>query len=69
MTFKEAKELGYSIYDRKLEQCYVTRKPRTDTQVSVLTAKGNRAGELYILMPNHDSTRYSWRCYLRKENK
>lgn len=68
MTYKEAKEQGYSIYDRKLEQCYVTRKQRADTQVSVLTAKGNRAGELYILMPNYDSTRYSWRCYLRKEN-
>lgn len=69
MTYKEAKEQGYKVYQTKMQDGYVTRKPRPDDQIEVLTAEGYRKGDLYILMPNYSSTRYCKRCYLRKENK
>lgn len=68
MTYKEAKEHGYKVYQTRMQDGCVTRKPRTDEQIEVLTAEGNRKGDLYILMPNYNSTRYCKRCYLRKEN-
>ena len=68
MTYKEAKEQGYKVYDTKLQAGYVTRRARSDEQIKVLTAEGNRKGELYVLMPNYKSTYYCKRCYLRKEN-
>ena len=67
MNYKEAKEQGYKVYQTKMQSGYVTRKARADEQIEVLTAEGNRKGDLYILMPNYNSTRYCKRCYLRKE--
>lgn len=69
MTYREAKEQGYKVYQVKMQDGYVTRKPRSDDQIEVLAAEGNRKGDLYILMPNYESTRYCKRCYLRKESK
>lgn len=65
MTYKEAKLAGWKDADIKYQSGYVSRKTDPETR-TVLTAKGNRKGQLYVLLPCYTSTRYCLRQYLTK---
>ena len=67
MTYQDAINQGYTIYDKSYQSGYVSRKADLLKAV-VHTAKGNRKGEQYILAPCWRSTRYCYRLYIRKEN-
>lgn len=65
MSFKEAISNGYQMGSTSFQRGYISRKTNTNDQ-PVKVAGGNRRGELYILLPNYDSTKYCIRQYLRK---
>lgn len=67
MTYREALAAGYKNADRQYTQGYVSRK--VDIMgLPVQVAKGTRKGELFVNIPSWDSTRYSYRQYLTKED-
>lgn len=53
---------GESAYTRG----YVSRKNYNPDNAHVYTAGGSRAGQLYILAPCYDSTRFCFRQYLKE---
>lgn len=65
MTYKEAKAKGYRDGRRAYQRGYVSRKVDIDDQPVLKSG----AGELYVLLPNWDSTQYCIRQYLTKEGK
>lgn len=57
MTYDEALARGYTPGDTKRSRRYTSR--RVDpTKQPVLVAGGRRCGELYVELPNRDSTLY-----------
>lgn len=68
MTYKEAKDAGYRLADAAYTRGYVSRKAYNIDSAEVYTAGGSRKGQLYILRPCFDSTRYCFRHYLVKED-
>lgn len=65
-TYEEALKDGYTQNDLKYQRGYVSRKVDIRKQ-PVLIAGGSRKGQLYILLPNFDSTQYCFRAYLKKK--
>lgn len=57
MTYMEALSQGYVQGDTKLSRGYTSRKVDPATQ-PVLVASGSRHGDLYVELPNPDSTYY-----------
>ena len=53
----------YTFADKKYQRGYVSRKAYEDDQ-EVFMAGGCRSGDLYILLPTHNSTQYCFRQYL-----
>ena len=64
-TLNDYLDAGYRLADMQYQKGYVSRRVDIGNQ-PVLTAKGHRAGELYILEPCYTSTRYCFRHYLVK---
>lgn len=65
MTWREAKAMGWKIYDMKLYSGYISRHTDINDQILVV-AGGRRQGEVYFEAPNWESTRYGIiRCYVR----
>lgn len=67
MTVADAFALGYRPYDQKYQRGYVSRVTWNESDAEVLTAGGNRKGELYFLAPAWETSNYCYRVYLRKE--
>lgn len=65
MTVREAMGQGYRVCDVKWQRGYISRKTEVMEQ-PMLTAGGNRKGELYFVKPSFSSTNYCLRVYLRK---
>lgn len=65
MTFKQALEIGYYVYDIKKTYGYISRLTITDKQL-VKTGKGSRRGELFVEIPNYTGTTFYYRYYIRK---
>lgn len=65
-TYYDAIAAGYVPGDIMLQRGYVSRKVCKDTQ-PVHIAGGRRKGQLYILLPNWESTQYCYRLYLVKK--
>ena len=63
MTYKQSISAGYKNADTKYQRGYISRKIDPDNQ-PVLTAKGNRRGQKYVLLPCYHSTQYCIRQYL-----
>ena len=68
MTLREAMQNGYKFGDTVLQRGYISRKTNISEQ-EVLTAKGTRKGQKYVLLPNFTGTQYCYRQYLIKEEK
>lgn len=68
MTYKEALANGYTKGDTSLARGYISRKTKIDG-IEVQTAQGRRKGQLYVELPNWDSTQYHIRQYLVKEGE
>ena len=68
MTLNEALNAGYKLGDVRLQLGYVSRRCDPGNQ-PVLKAGSYRRGELYVLLPNYNSTRYCYRQYLVKDRK
>lgn len=62
-TYADALSAGYTLGDVKHQLGYVSRKINPEHQ-PVYTAGGSRRGELYVLIPNYESSRYCLRQYL-----
>lgn len=65
MTLHEALLNGYKVGEVKYQRGYVSRKVNVAYQ-PVLTAKGSRKKQLYVLMPCFTSSQYCLRAYLVK---
>lgn len=63
MTYLEAKAKGYKDGRTAYQRGYVSRKTNIENQPVL---KSGRC-ELYVLLPNWNSTRYCIRQYLTKE--
>lgn len=64
MTYKEAKAKGYKDGRTAYQRGYVSRKINIENQPVLKSGRG----ELYVLLPNWNSTQYCIRQYLTKEN-
>ena len=62
MTYKEAKTKGYKDGRTAYQRGYVSRKINIDNQPVLESGRG----ELYVLLPNWNSTQYCIRQYLTK---
>lgn len=67
MTVREAFNQGYQEYDRSWQRGYISCKTDVMKQ-PVLTAGGNRKGELYYLEPSTLSNQFCQRVYIRKND-
>lgn len=67
MTLHEALLNGYKVGEVKYQRGYVSRKVNVAYQ-SVLTGKGSRKNQPYVLVPCLTSTQYCMRAYLVKED-
>ncbi len=56
----------YTFAETKYQVGYVSRKNYNPDNAHVYTAGGSRAGQLYILAPCYDSTRFCFRQYLKE---
>lgn len=65
MNLREALDNGYKMADMKFQLGYVSRKVNREEQ-KVHVACGKRKGQLYVLVPCFESTRYCYRLYLEK---
>ena len=65
MTYADAIKAGYKDGGTKYQRGYISRRVDTMAQ-PVRVAGGNRKGQLYVLLPSYDSTRYCVRRYLYK---
>lgn len=65
MTYADAIKAGYRDGDTKYQRGYISRLSNPTAQL-VRFAGGNRKGELYVLLPCFDSSRYCIRQYLHK---
>lgn len=67
MTYWEALNSGYRVSCIKWQRKYVSRKVDIMDQ-PVKFAGGSRKGQPYIELPSWQSTQYSLRAYLEKED-
>ena len=67
MTLHEALLNGYKVREYKYQRGYVSRKINLANQ-PVLTGKGYRKNQLYVLIPCFTSTQYCFRAYLKKDD-
>lgn len=63
-TFKEAKEMGWVVYDVMTCAGYLSRRIDIDNQPIILSKKGARSGEYYFKTPNYQETGYHYRNYI-----
>lgn len=70
MNLKEAYENGYRLADCQYQNGYVSRKCDIDMiepeKIRVYEAGGKRKGQLYVLRPCFNTSRYCFRQYLTK---
>lgn len=64
-TLKEAIANGYMITEKRLARGYISRRVNPAYQ-PVKIAGGSRKGQLFVELPNFESTTYHYRCYLTK---
>lgn len=65
-TLKDALENGYIITEWKYQGGYVSRKV-DGLQQPVLIAGARRKGQMYVLLPAYNTTRFCYRAYLGKD--
>ena len=70
MNLKEAYANGYRLADCQYQNGYVSRKRDIDMiepdKIRVYEAGGKRKGQLYVLRPCFNTSRYCFRQYLTK---
>lgn len=68
MTYEQALNAGYRVTDIKWQRKYISRKADIMEQ-PVKLAEGNRKGQAYVELPSWQSSQYSLRAYLAKEEE
>ena len=66
-TFGQMYDEGYRLGDMQYTKGYVSRKTSDIFTCPVYEARGSRKGELYILEPAYNTSRYCFRHYLYKK--
>lgn len=64
MTYADAIKAGYKTADTKYQRGYVSRLADPYAQPVQTVRRGNRKGQLYVLLPCYCSTQYCIRQYL-----
>lgn len=67
MTFAEARKQGYICGDTTYTQGYISRRAFDIDKARIHVAGGSRKGQLFVLIPCYNSTRFCLRQYLKKD--